>query len=193
MKFSIRLLLLPSRVKAVVLGLILCAAALALGAANAGGGEWRWFSTIGSAGELTDQNVNRHKAFGPRLEVHPDAGNSAKVIARYAIQFNSQFQNISNDDFYWYVRYRDNGPNARVVLKLKSYDYHTGEILLLETFDSDEYTPTDAYQFKSIYVESPGWSFFLGSNLYYVEATIQRTSPHGKPGLGGFTVWSFDS
>jgi len=168
------------------------AATLLLGFSSMGGSEWRFTSMIGSAGILTNQNLSRHKTVGPRVEIHPDAPNSTKLDVRYPVTWSDPDYFTTNDDFYWYVRFRDNGSNARVLLKLKSYDMVTGEIQVLATFDSNDYPQSNEYQFESIYMGDSGWGFDWDNFMYYVDARIERSSSAGKPGLAGIVVWSSD-
>ncbi len=84
-------------------------------------------------------------------------------------------------------RFRDDGNNAQVILRLIEVNIETGASSLILTLDSNAFTANANYQTQSV-------STFIGNrinfqeNAYFIEATlIQKRSPisvfGGKPGI----------
>ena len=90
------------------------------------------------------------------------------------------------------VRFLDNGPGARVVVKLKQYVVATGQVTTLITFDSNNFAPQPAFQegFPFLFGNGVNFSFaeLGGCCAYYVEAKLIRSAPGGTPGLGAIMI-----
>jgi hypothetical protein len=94
----------------------------------------------------------------------------------------------------FFVQYVDNGPGARVVLRLKKKNMHNTLPITLLTFDSDSLPSQGGWQSQ----QSPCLSFnfhftdqaagFSNDNFYYIEAQITRNDSSGTPGLSGFSL-----
>jgi len=88
------------------------------------------------------------------------------------------------------ARFRDNGDNNRVVVRLKSLGLtgaSAGDITTLMTLDSDDYAGSSSFQTRSIWCDG-GFSFDFANYAYFVEVTMSRTSLPITAGLAGIQV-----
>ena len=120
------------------------------------------------------------------LQVNSSAPLPAVVGARYSVTGISEDNGVTPR--YWTVslRYRDNGngPDARVQVMLQRQSFSSGTFTTLLNFDSNLYTQASGFQTINFYSAcgvGGGFSFF--SNLYFVEATLTKSSAAGNPAL----------
>jgi hypothetical protein len=80
------------------------------------------------------------------------------------------------------VRYRDNGVNARVLVRLKEYNRNTGVTNTLLTFDNNGFAQGGNFQLQTVSFCAPPLDFF--NNAYFIEAQLDKTAAAGDPQLG---------
>lgn len=93
------------------------------------------------------------------------------------------------------VGYRDNGPDARVIVTLKRVVAVPAEVRAIATFDSD-FTPEGAPRgptgngFGEDFVCSLPPTTFAGMNqmMFFIEARLIRNTTAGNPGLQTLTI-----
>jgi hypothetical protein len=71
------------------------------------------------------------------------------------------------------VRFRDNGNNNHLVVRLKRVSLSTGDIDILLTLDSNDYAGSSSFQTRT--VGCGAFDFDFSTHAYYVEATMTRT------------------
>lgn len=71
------------------------------------------------------------------------------------------------------VRFRDNGDNNHLVVRLKRVSLSTGDIDILLTLDSNDYAGSSSFQTRT--VGCGAFDFDFSTHAYYVEATMSRT------------------
>jgi hypothetical protein len=80
------------------------------------------------------------------------------------------------------VWFRDNGPDARVVIRLKRYSLSSGETTTLLTFDSNEFRAHDDFQFRLVSICPLRFNFF--DFAYFLDVQLTKSSTAGSPALG---------
>jgi hypothetical protein len=100
-----------------------------------------------------------------------------------------------------WVRFLDNGKDARVLVTVKRSNVFTGEVTTILTFDSDQYPPQATFQSAT---PDKGLGAFVnfsfasgpfngsnnegGDSVYYIEAKLIRSSPDGTAGLASVSI-----
>lgn len=83
------------------------------------------------------------------------------------------------------VRFRDNGPAARVQLNLRRYNQATGTTSQVLAFDSNNYPAALGYQTRQICLLH-NWDFNAGP--YYIEAALTKSGGTGTPAVGTIQI-----
>jgi len=89
------------------------------------------------------------------------------------------------------ARFRDNGDNNHVVVRLKSQRLNgpdAGDITTLMTIDSNDYPGSSSFQTRSIWCDGGGFSFDFVNNAYFVEVTMTRTALPITAGLAAIQI-----
>jgi len=89
------------------------------------------------------------------------------------------------------ARFRDNGDNNHVVVRLKSQRLtgpDAGDIATLMTIDSNDYPGSSSFQTRSIWCDGGGFSFDFVNYAYFVEVTMTRTALPITPGLAAIQI-----
>lgn len=84
--------------------------------------------------------------------------------------------NWGGDIYGMTVRYIAAGPGGRVVVRLKEVDIYTGQEVERMTFDSANFANVADYVTNGIGVTHPNWKFDFTQKVYYLEATLSRSS-----------------
>jgi len=151
------------------------------GTAAAASGDWHQYHKAGAIGvvDLADQKMCEFK--NGRVKIK-NSKETATAVIRYDIEHG--LNGHRTPDYVAIIpRYRDNGDEARVIIRLKTYNIGSGSTTTLLTFDSDDYDQSDDYRVDNINVHDPGWQF-LNGNAYWFEVTLEKTGEGGAPELG---------
>ena len=108
--------------------------------------------------------------------------NSSAVI-RYNVEALDGLADAGGDGNFLRVRFRDNGQDERVIVRLKSVEIVTGMVTTLMTLDSNTYAPNVLFQTQSVGICAPPWGFNFNRYAYFVEATLSKGTTAGNPGL----------
>jgi hypothetical protein len=163
--------------------------------ANAqGGADW-----VASTGTLDTASIDNARFVGGAVYIRPELA-TGSVVIRYNVQaINGLAINNGDQRRRFLIRFSDNGSSAQVVVKLKEYNIHTGVVRTKITFDSNTLPPATGFQLGHTDFEGIGFDFgsFAGfggdsdsKSVYFVEATLSRTSSGGSPGLAGISLVS---
>jgi hypothetical protein len=144
-------------------------------------GDWHSHHKAGSIGIVDEADRDEFEFVGGRVRIRPGL-DTASVVIRYDIQ-DGLNGHITPDYVAIIPRYRDNGPDARVIIRLKTYDVDTGDTSTLLTFDSNDFDQEQGYRLDNVNMANPPWQY-LNGNAYWFEVTLQRTAAGGKPELG---------
>ncbi len=146
-------------------------------------GEKPW-TTIGSAGtvdEGDEVSYTDHIAFL--------VGESA-VIRYNVVAVDGLFEKGDNPllpkPTRMTVRFRDNGDNNRLVVRLKRVNLSNGDTDILLTLDSNNYAGSSSFQTRT--VGCGAFDFDFSTYAYYVEATMTRTSLPISTALAGIQI-----
>ena len=138
------------------------------------------WTTIGAAGTVDDGEVTYT---GPLAYLESDG-----AVLRYnvvAVEGPAPTRTILT------ARFRDNGDNNHVIVRLKSQRLtgpNAGDITTLMTIDSDDYPGSSSFQTRSIWCDGGGFSFDFVNHAYFVEVTMTRTALPVTAGLAAIQI-----
>jgi hypothetical protein len=152
------------------------------------GGLWHTVFCAASAGTVDEADLDDVAFVGPRAKIINSATNSTSVI-RYNI--TPYYENAEADlaSLYLYVSYKDNGPESRIVARLKSINAFSSAATTLLVFDSDDFAQSDEIQNNSVSDPSGNTNLDYAS-IWFVEVTITRGAAAGRPELESLSLWA---
>lgn len=141
------------------------------------------WTTVASAGTVDEADLNKvnYSEATARLNFATPANSSA--VIRYNVVAVDGLVDAGGDGYSLAVRFRDNGQDERVIVRLKAVDLNTGIVTTLMTLDSNAFPPNALFQLRSVPVCGPPWNFNFNRNAYFVEATMWKGTTAGNPGL----------
>lgn len=172
------------------------------------------WTTVGSAGTVDESSTGKLVMQGSTISfpeiLPPQRLNQASDQSAFDIQIpletvtaTVRYNVVATDSLFengaflgMRSRFRDDGNNAQVLLRLFEVNIGTGATSLVLTLDSNAFPASANYQTQSV-------STFVGNrinfneNAYYIEATlVQKRSPltpvgGGKPGLAVIQLQKF--
>lgn len=149
------------------------------------------WTSVGSAGTVDEADANKVNFFRGIAGIKSSAPASSSVTLRYNITSTKGLDD-GGVDKSMSVRFRDNGPDARVQLFLRSYNINNGINSLVLMLDSNTRASSDSYQMHTVNDGCTGSGFDFKNNAYYVEAILTRTSASGLPALSIMRVNNYD-
>jgi hypothetical protein len=150
--------------------------------AHAQAGAW---TTVGSAGTVDEADTSISSMSGGQLLVSGAAALPANLDIRYNVV---AVDGLYEDCIKMAVRFKDNGANSRVIVRLKQYGLETGTTTTMLTLDSNTFGSDALYQLQS--VATCNKSFNFGENAYFIEATLKKTGAKGAPGLAVIKIYT---
>ena len=141
------------------------------------------WTTVASAGTVDEADANKvnYSEATARLNLAVPANSTATI--RYNVVAVDGLTDAGGDGYRLNVRFRDNGQDERVFVRLKAVDLNTGVVTTLMTLDSNAFPPNALFQFRSVPVCAPPWGFNFNRNAYFVEAILWKGTTAGNPGL----------
>lgn len=155
--------------------LLAAAAILAAGAAQAQTTPW---TTAASAGVVDEADTGLVEFVAGEARMRNTAAAGSVLNLRYNVVALPGFSGPGQ--YVLRSRFRDNGAGANVRLELRSYQTN-GLNSLQGSFDSNNFASAPGYQTQAECV-LVDWDF--NTSVYYIEATLQKTSAAGQPALG---------
>jgi hypothetical protein len=141
------------------------------------------WTTVASAGTVDEADIGQVAFISGYATLSGSAPASTQVTIRYnVVAVDGLFD--TGDGYKLKVRFRDNGPDSRVIVRLKAYDLDSGTYSTLMTLDSDDFPESGAFQTQDVTDCSPNWAFNFLAKAYFIEAELRRTATAGTPGLG---------
>ena len=176
------------------LALLLCSLNVASVLAQDANKIW---TSVASTGTVDESDQGEIAFTGPFATFSAAAAPSARAIIRYNVTaVDGLF--VAPGPLWWpnlIVNYRDNGPDARVQVYLREYDFLTASVTPFKqiVFDSDQYAADNDYQTRTVgNCGNFGVFDFVPNNqtvhAYFIEVHFYRANTGGNPGLGGLAV-----
>jgi hypothetical protein len=158
---------------------------------------YKIWTTVASTGTVDEADLGKIAFSGPFANFSAGAAAASRAFIRYNVTaVDGLFAQAG--PLTWpslIVSYRDNGPDARVQVFLREYDFLSAQVTPQKQilFDSDLYAPANGYQTRT--VGNCGFfdDFdFVPNNqtvhAYFIEVLLYRASYDGNPGLGGLAL-----
>lgn len=136
------------------------------------------WTTVGSAGTVDESDIGIADLVLGEARVRATAPAGSQLNIRYNVVALPGFDGPGQ--YLMRVRFRDNGPFARVQLNLRRYNTN-GPTSQVASFDSNAYAPQPGYQVQQRCI-LVNWDFVAGP--YYVDAAMTKLAPDGQPALG---------
>jgi hypothetical protein len=87
------------------------------------------------------------------------------------------------------VRFRDNGDNNRIVVRLRRIGIDGGNSVSILTLDSNDYAGSSSFQTRSVSAcGDDSFTFDFDNYAYYIEATLTRTGLPVTTGLSSIKL-----
>lgn len=149
----------------------------------------RRLTVVGSTGLIDEADLSIYQVSGPNIFLKKSAPLPANLDVRYNIPAVNGIG--LSDTQQMRIRYKDNGGYSRVIVRLKETAISSGNTYTRMSFDSNSYPSSSSYQTRTIEVPYwVWWGFDFVNNIYYLEASINKTSSSGDPVLTGIQIWS---
>lgn len=151
--------------------------------ARADNGFAKPWTTVASAGTVDEADANKvnYSEGTARLNLAVPANSTATI--RYNVVAVDGLVDAGGDGYSLGVRFRDNGQDERVIVRLKAVDLNTGIVSTLMTLDSNAFPPNALFQLRYVPVCWPNWGFNFTRNAYFVETILWKGTTAGNPGL----------
>ena len=154
---------------------LLATVLLGLPAASTAQEDW---TTIGSAGLVDEADRGKILFDGSIVTFKPGA--EGMLNLRYnVVAVDGLF---GGDGVELGVRFRDNGSDARVVVRLRRYALEPGESTTLLTLNSNNFGPQENFQLRTEVDCSLRFNFF--DYAYFLDVTLTKTGDAATPALG---------
>jgi hypothetical protein len=149
------------------------------------------WTVAGTSTIINQANLAAALQNGPTLTILGSAPLPAILNGRQSVTGILQDNGTAPRGKQLLVRYRDNGPEARITVELRQINLFNGVATSLVMFNSDFLPQMDSYQvggLSSSCVTGGGFDFL--NNLYFVNVTVEKTGAGGNPGLWMIQVCS---
>jgi hypothetical protein len=151
----------------------------------------RSWTHIGAAGVPDESSDPLRFGSNGAVAVGLSVAAPARVVLRYNITaVNGLFASESGEGLplCLHVRYRDTGPDARVVVRIREVSFgifaDPGEhVRTLITFNSDSQSGLGSREYEGATVCSPNLAFHFFQHAYFAEVELLKLGPSGDPGL----------
>jgi len=159
---------------------MILASSLISAAVRADSGD-SWYSFAAGSTGTVDETDRKEVEFKGNRALIKKKFDQAEVVLRYDAKLAPR--QVAIDLFGLNVRFRDNGPEAQVIVELKKTDMYTGITETIETWDSDSYAPSDDFQQEGTTTFDPPFLWRGDRASYWFSVRLIKTGPGGKPEL----------
>lgn len=142
------------------------------------------WTSAGASGSVAGDDLEEFNHSGSNLVPRGTAPLPVTVTATYSIT------GIFEDDGSvlrakrLLFRYRDNGPEARIVAELRQVNIWTGAATLLATFDSDAFPQSSSFQLQGFWTACAlDGAFSAADYSYFVKVDMTKSGSGGTPAL----------
>jgi hypothetical protein len=164
------------------LSLVLFITMLTMGFSKAAEAQSKDWTTVGAAGTVDEDDR------GIVLLGSPIPGAVTMPAAAIGV-LNIRYNVVAVDGVFggsiiFSASFQDNGPNARVIVRLKQQGLNTGITTTLLTLDSNAFPASSRFQVQSAGPDCSGAALNFFENAYFMDVEITKTKPAGTPVLG---------
>jgi hypothetical protein len=140
--------------------------------------ESKDWTTIGSVGTVDEEDRSKVLLSGSVVTFKPEATGTLNL--RYnVVSVEGLFGGVGAE---LGVRFRDNGANARVMVRLRRYALETGETATLLTLNSNNFEAQEGFQLGTEFDCTMRFDFF--NYAYFLDVTLTKSTVNGAPALG---------
>lgn len=153
------------------------------------------WTSVGSAGIVDESDTAKVEFSGGIASLKSGfLSTTSSAIIRYNVTWTDGLVSPGNA-YRLTVRFRDNGVNAQVTVRLKEVDLNTGAITEIMFLDSNQYAQSSNYQTRTI-ISCSNRTFDFANKAYFVEAQMISTPASvltyprvsGIPGLAAIKI-----
>lgn len=156
--------------------------------ALASGSPWM---TVGSAGTVDEGSIDLVNVYSGIATISAAAPSATSVTLRYNIVSSPDLED-GGVNVKLKVRFRDNGADAKVEVRLRRYNINNGGGSIMLTFNSDDMPASGGYQTGVVHDGCSGPGFDFDNYAYYLEVVLTRDSAAGLPAFSIAQVSDLD-